>query len=105
MSPPVKSAMTAEEWADWRHRASIACQDNTMMAHEMTERVVDDHGSLAGAAWLLDHADGCFTWADVDRLRDMLPMPTPTLGSMDAQIARLNDLADRIAALLPPREP
>ena len=120
MIPPVKPAMTAERWAHDEMSAEVG--ENTLFAyvsrdgHRFAPGVMalgwngdqmnplDTRARHALAALALHGQDFGFTWEDVDMLRDCsgwmdLGEPWPK------EASALRDLADRIAALLPPREP
>jgi hypothetical protein len=96
----VKPALTAEEWAkrisaggaEMRHMEIAEFRDGTKVGFAPTH--------AAAAIALYDQPYG-FTWADVDHLRGIVHEYEVEQGSYDAL---LDEIADRIAALLPPRE-
>lgn len=87
----IEPALTADEWV-WIHDESM-------------ERLTDDIGYLWGhvrrdavAAICLHGQPFGFTWSDVDLLKAHGAEWFPRVGSPEC-----DNLADRIAALLPPR--
>ena len=108
----IKPALTPEEWAEWRKRGPNYAR--TLFAHWATESL---------AAVLLHGQPFGFTWDDVDRIREgVLVLLRYTGHVIDASAideittdtllaepgcrfeAGLWELADKVAALLPPRE-
>lgn len=87
----IEPALTAEEW-EYRK----AWRDD-MGPYQLAGTVEDDH---AIAALLLHGQPFGFTWADVDLIRRRLEY----LDDMDRPPGQWSNLADRIEALLPPRE-
>lgn len=93
----VKLALTPADWADWCAEVERSYE----YAHKYLRRsMFDDHGT---AALLLHGQPFGFTWEDVDTLRyeaesEWLGVSSPNPGDI------LSSIADRIGALLPPRE-
>lgn len=115
-----KPALTAEEWAAWRSRNPVnghsewveieggsACVEPggvviSGQGTDYTPLVLSKPESRhALAAALLDGQSFGFTWADVDLLRDAGRAEDPYFDLPTCNA--ISDLADRIAALLPPR--
>lgn len=108
MSEGIRPALTAEEWA--RVLAGELCDENEALLpgdpfdDEDRGKRLSDAG-LAAALLQMAGPKGTpwFTWEDVDLLRDFVVMDG---GAPSGRFAHTDiaDLADRIAALLPPRE-
>lgn len=80
------------------HGAGISQHDGTPYVWDQSQSVdVPADIRHAVAALTLHGQPFGFTWADVDLLRNRMTPPTP-------RDLALGELADRIAALLPPRE-
>lgn len=98
----IKSALTAEEWAAG-HREDPA---NTLHAEGdageglVVDGLFEGRARHALAALALHGQPYGFTWADVDALHDAAPEVFNAHGEMRP----LLNLAERLAALLPPRE-
>ena len=96
----IKPAMTAEEW----DALEVMVREASFMAHDLGEDYTDEEMALVNAALAkLKALLLGFTWADVDRVRTDAYLNRKRGQEADAQAGL--DLADRIAALLPPREP
>jgi hypothetical protein len=93
----VEPALTPEEWAF-----------SDPVADDQWENAYGENmGRHAAAALALYGQPFGFTHADVDLLRGNLETCVDERGSLylaDEHESKLQDLADRIAALLPPRE-
>ena len=95
------SVLSRAEWDDFfavSHGSFVDEADRTMkmdaIRRSMAEAALNARRYDAAAALAIYDQPNGFTWEDVDRLR-ALPAATAT--------PALADLADRIAALLPPR--
>lgn len=117
MSEPIKPALTPEEWAGATHRDPAVYPMAT--DPRWLQEVIDGYMSMYAdepahhktAAVALHGQPFGFTWADVDMLREEVePCGCRQTASAaeDAEVMcvfrALEALADRIAALLPPRE-
>ena len=96
MSEKIEPALTPEEWEPYtRHLPEPAVLD--------ADLILDEDGPHALAALMLHGQPFGFTWEDVDALRRMAPTATRFVSGHQAW-SQLLSLADRIAALLSPRE-
>lgn len=99
MSDEIKPALTPEEWAEVAAPATPITPDQGAISR-LEQMLLDDPSAHGGAAALLHGQRFAFTWEDVDAIREVVN--DDTWGG--TAINQLADLADRIAALLPPRE-
>lgn len=103
MADETQPALTPEEWG----RRMAAGEPSPLIPGDADRRYLDRH---ATAAVCLHGQPFGFTWEDVDLLRGAADYWRPQDGDArewDGFAARqqaMRDLADRIAALLPPRE-
>lgn len=103
----IKPALTAEEW---RHVAKAAVGDYNMapMIHGVYAYYINDGAAPqlnrpeALAALCLHGQPFGFTWEDVDVIRAAHPLPGEPIQESYNPYA-MWEIADRIAALLPPR--
>jgi hypothetical protein len=109
MSEKIQPALTPKEWArgatDDGTAYTTAAGEIATMDYALGERAIVRHPHALAALALHGQPYG-FTWEDVDALR--LTLSLAAMGSSDGEDAdacgRASSLADRIAALLPPRE-
>lgn len=119
MSEEIKPALTPEEWAGEQPAMN---RDDVLIYHDppprgggcigITDRDPDDPSSVvilpehrhALAALALHGQPFGFTWEDVDLLREEARSEYAIPDGMGFTGQELLDLADRIAALLPPRD-
>jgi hypothetical protein len=108
-TPKIRPALTAEEWERGESDDAFFTPESWGNAPPGELWVFDDsHGSTRimdrhGLAALALHEQPFgFTHRDMDILRDVAELCTEQ--GRDAHTFRLSDLADRIAALLPPEE-
>lgn len=97
----IKPALTPEEWADKSAVRPWGIFDNVI--DEASFRDLGPEGKHAAAALCLHGQPYGFTWEDVVLL--MAEVSTLTGYIDEEEDAHWRSLADRIAALLPPREP
>lgn len=108
----IKPALTPEEWANPAGRIDgwidlDAGRIDVMLGGPASPTRDTGRDRHALAAVLLDGQPFGFTWEDVDTLRDIAINDVPELneeGSAFNPEPELASIADRIAALLPPRE-
>lgn len=105
MSEKIKPAMPPEEWKAQLNRSSE--DRRRVLLHAKDEADADGYLTIHGLAALALHGQPFgFTWEDVDALRWAAGFAVGTSVTTDytrEKSARLSYLADRIAALLPPR--
>jgi len=115
----IKPALTAEQWEAWKSGREVRISGMLFRGKDVewvevepysepgVVYVTDDRGESAGisqhqrasvAAALLDGQPEGFRWEDVDALRELVETV-----AMDRPFT-IKAIADRIAALLPPRE-
>ncbi len=94
MANQLTPALTPEQWAEFMN-SELDIHD-LVCYHEEGTAVIPDGDAHAAAAMLLYQQPFGFTWDDVDELRNQGRSSRPTGASTGS-------LADRIAALLPPR--
>lgn len=106
MTEKIEAAMTPDEWGTWQKHPPSP-QEWDYATGELGG--VSTHGLAALALYGLPEG---FTWEDVDLLRrDVEPVAADRAVGTGEQAAvqrlydRLESLASRIAALLPPRTP
>lgn len=116
MSEQIKPALTPEEWANKTGPAidgELVVEGDDLRVREpdfqtwTTYTLRPEQRHAIGARCLRGQPFG-FTWDDVDGLRqvaEQLPTFGAGPGGTDVPDPELTSLADRIAALLPPREP
>lgn len=110
MSDTIKPALTAEEWAALKKAADtglgparVELERDGLYVWRMGHAAILPNDLRPATAALCLHGQPFgFTWEDVDMVRD-----ADVNGYLDRSAAerRYRDLAERIAALLPPREP
>jgi hypothetical protein len=107
VSTETQPALTPEEWARWREGETFFGGMNArrerggiMVEQDSDDEVwVNDENRAALAALALHGQPFGFTWEDVDAIR------TTATYLHDGGEDQLHAIADRIEALLPPREP
>ena len=97
----MKPALTPEEWSSRRAHRPWGVLFNAL--DDASFSALGPDGKHVAAALCLDGQRYGFTWEDVDLLRNGLIYEQHEY--MPHTIPFFNDLANRIAALLPPREP
>ena len=91
----IKPALTPEQWA-------TVTEFPQYRSENVEQLVFEDNLDGAGALALL----GYFAWDDVDALRYAFSFKRSANEATHLRkMARARSLADRLAALLPPREP
>ena len=117
MSPePIRPALTPEEWQDLDSGEALIEDGELCVRYDsgLASEVVGDRHALA--ALCLHGQPFGFTWDDVEVLREISPehrigcAHLAFVGSdcdceAEQESATIASVADRIAALLPPREP
>lgn len=103
MTEPTTHAMTVEQWARVEQIAPLPLGDEGGMAFVGRDANVTLHGPHAVAAAALYRQPFGFTWQDVDDIRHAASEPWDGSRAIGFRDERLALLADRIAALLPPR--
>lgn len=107
-----RPALAPEEWADILPELPIAGKYSDVLYGLVSPGLPLRPDAIAGVA--LYGQPGGFTWADVDRCRRMAEALQSELddpnseryddGALFDEIREWQSLADRLAALLPPRE-
>jgi hypothetical protein len=95
----IRPALTAEEWKF--ELGSRERPPTHQPALSYSDHFTQERPHAIAASLLYGQPFG-FTWDDVDLLREMTLVQAPA-GSFRAACERRDSLADRIAALLPPR--
>jgi len=120
MPEEIKPALTPAQWSRYREDLAVlrpwALEDEED-PEARVQRYIRNHAvyllegglpeedAAKGAAAVLLHGQPFgFTWEDVGRIRDLASAAQYVLGQHAEFVAAVRNLADRIAALLPPRE-